>query len=449
MGLPSYVVNFDELSNLIKDYLQNGVKVDIGNISFSTKDMERLLSEIKDKIQGVDYNDLINALNALGVKLDNLSGNLGISGTQKIYGKMLEIPAVKGQHVIEFKGNGQITGITYSQSSWRFEDNWDLQVGNDKLFESVRTKEYGEHKFFNVFYPINGTVKFIYNNISGTSKVLWVDFNILENSNLPTPTTPTIPTTSEKNYRFLAIGESEYTLQGANNLTGCTYDADNMSNLFKEHKQSAKFIKNIVAKNKTKSEALNLIKNTFQDAQDNDISYLFWSGHGTVYEDKFALVAKDNIITVYELQAILDDIKGTKVIFIDTCHSGLAIDKNFAYTLAVVEEKLRSIDKTLNKQGYKVLTASAGSETSGDLSAGYNGNPNPSGAFTWALTQSIKTKKSDKDKNRIVTLEELYQSVLHFYDEFNIKNPYLKITQTAQVYPRNDTSSIFEYKEGA
>lgn len=44
MGLPSYVVNFDELSNLIKDYLQNGVKVDIGNINFSTKDMERLLS---------------------------------------------------------------------------------------------------------------------------------------------------------------------------------------------------------------------------------------------------------------------------------------------------------------------------------------------------------------------------------------------------------------------
>ncbi|MCS4469307.1 caspase family protein [Clostridium botulinum] len=179
---------------------------------------------------------------------------------------------------------------------------------------------------------------------------------------------------------------------------GCTYDADNISNLFKEHKESAKFTKNIVAKNKTKSEALNLIKNTFQDAQDNDISYLFWSGHGTVYEDKFALVAKDNIITVYELQTILDDIKGTKVIFIDTCHSGLAIDKNFAYTLAVVEEKLRSIDKTLNKQGYKVLTASAGSETSGDLSAGYNGNPNPSGAFTWALTQSIKTKNLIKIK---------------------------------------------------
>lgn len=182
MGLPSYVINFDELSDLIKGYLENGIQVDIGNIAFSTDDMERLLNEIKDKIQGVDYNDLIQALNALGVKLDGLSGNLGISGTQKIYGKMLEVPSVAGEHVIEFTApsNSKLTGITYSQSAWRFEDSWDLVVGEEQLFTETRTKEYGEHKYFNVFYPVDGVIKFIYNNTSGTSKVVWVDFNILE-----------------------------------------------------------------------------------------------------------------------------------------------------------------------------------------------------------------------------------------------------------------------------
>jgi len=182
MGLPSYVINFDELSDLIKDYLENGIQVDIGNITFSTDDMERLLNEIKDKIQGVNYNDLIQALNALGIKLDGLSGNLGISGTQKIYGKMLEVPAIAGEHVIEFTApsNSKLTGITYSQSSWRFEDSWDLVVGEEQLFIETRTKEYGEHKYFNVFYPVDGVIKFIYNNNSGTSKVVWVDFNILE-----------------------------------------------------------------------------------------------------------------------------------------------------------------------------------------------------------------------------------------------------------------------------
>ncbi|WP_315114566.1 hypothetical protein [uncultured Clostridium sp.] len=186
MGLPSYVVNFDELSDLIKDYLQNGISVDIGDITFSTKDMEKLLNEIKDKIQDVDYNDLINALNALGIKLDGLAGNLGISGTQKIYGEMLEIPAVLGQHIIKFTApkKARVTGITYSLSTWNLQDSWDLVIGGEKLFDKVRTKEYGEHKYFNVFYPIDAgqIIKFVFNNDSGSSKVLWVDFNILEDS---------------------------------------------------------------------------------------------------------------------------------------------------------------------------------------------------------------------------------------------------------------------------
>lgn len=182
MGLPSYVINWDELSDLIADYLKNGVNADIGNITFNTEDIERLLSEIKDKIQDVDYNELIQALNDLGAKLDGLSGNLGILGTQKIHGKMLEVPAIVGQYTIEFTApaNSKLTGITYSQSSWRFEDSWDLVVEEEKLFTETRTKEYGEHKYFNVFYPVDGTIKFIYNNNSGSSKVVWVDFCILE-----------------------------------------------------------------------------------------------------------------------------------------------------------------------------------------------------------------------------------------------------------------------------
>lgn len=180
MGVPSYVLNFDELVDSLIKYLKDGIKVDAGNITVNTDILERLLSEIKNEIQGVDYNDLITALSALGAKLDGLSGSLGISGTQKIYGKVLQVPATKGQYTIEVNYNGKLTGITYSQSSWRFEDTWDLVVGNKKLFDGVRTKEYGEHKYFNVFYPIDGTIKFIYNNVSGSSKVLWVDFNLLE-----------------------------------------------------------------------------------------------------------------------------------------------------------------------------------------------------------------------------------------------------------------------------
>lgn len=180
MSLPSYIINFDELVDLIKDYLKNGINVDIGSLTFNTDDVERLLGEIKDKIQGVDYNDLIKALNALNVKLEGLGDNLGISGTQKIYGKMLRVPAVADIYTIECSAPGRLTGITYSQSNWNVEDSWDLVIGDKKLFDNVRTKEYGEYKHLNAFYPIDDTIKFIYNNKSGTSKVIWVDFGVLE-----------------------------------------------------------------------------------------------------------------------------------------------------------------------------------------------------------------------------------------------------------------------------
>lgn len=187
MGLPSLIVNFDELADLIKDYLQNGINVDVQGMTFNTTEMENLLREISGKIQGVNYSDLITALNDLGAKFDSVNGSLGLSGTQKIYGKMLEVyyyDETNQKNIIEFTApsNGRITGITYSLSAWNYEDSWDLVVGGTTLFTGVRTKEYGEHKFFNVFYPVTGgqVINFTYNNVSQSSRVLWVDFNILE-----------------------------------------------------------------------------------------------------------------------------------------------------------------------------------------------------------------------------------------------------------------------------
>lgn len=59
-----------------------------------------------------------------------------------------------------------------------------LKTGDTTLFTGVRTKEYGENKFFNVFYSVTAGQKidFIFNNASGSSKILWVDFNILEDA---------------------------------------------------------------------------------------------------------------------------------------------------------------------------------------------------------------------------------------------------------------------------
>ncbi|EKS4345285.1 hypothetical protein [Clostridium sp. CTA-6] len=192
MGLPSYILNWDELDPILKDYLENKIDVDIGSLSVDTSKIEELLEGIKGQIPEIDYTNLISSLNNLAKQLESLSNNIGISGTQKVYGKMLEIPAINKSYPIIFKASkkGKITGITYSLSTWHFLDTIDLSVVKDiestseVLFDNMRTKDFGENKVFNVFYNINKDDEIVFNfkNNSGTSKILWVDFNILEDN---------------------------------------------------------------------------------------------------------------------------------------------------------------------------------------------------------------------------------------------------------------------------
>ncbi|WP_039242670.1 hypothetical protein [Clostridium botulinum] len=184
MSLPSYVINFDELIDALKKYLEDGIKVDVGNCNIDTKTLERLLNDIKAKMQDVDYDALIAALNALGAKFEDLANSMGISGTQKVYGDILEIDSKNNNYILQFKvpRNGKITDIVYSLSSWNYKDCFDITVNDEKLFNGSRTKEHGESIHFNVFYPVKAgdIIKFIFKS-SGASKIVWVDFHILEN----------------------------------------------------------------------------------------------------------------------------------------------------------------------------------------------------------------------------------------------------------------------------
>lgn len=189
MGLPSYILNWDELDPILKDYLENKIDVDIESLSIDTSKIEELLENIKDQMPEIDYTNLIASLDNLAKQLESLSNNIGISGTQKVYGKMIEIPAINKNYPVTFKvpKKGKITGITYSLSAWHFLDTIDMTIikGDNTLevlFDNMRTKNFGENKVFNVFYSINKDEEIIFNfkNNSGTSKVLWIDFNILE-----------------------------------------------------------------------------------------------------------------------------------------------------------------------------------------------------------------------------------------------------------------------------
>lgn len=111
--------------------------------------------------------------------LEQIGSKLNVSHkTQRIDGSVLNIPAIKKDYILDFYIDGQVNGITYSQSGWRWEDTWDLYIDDNLICNQCRTKEIGEHKYFNGFINAHH-VKFIYHNVSATSKIVWVDLEYL------------------------------------------------------------------------------------------------------------------------------------------------------------------------------------------------------------------------------------------------------------------------------
>lgn len=143
MSLPSYVINFDELKELLDNKFSN----------ITVKDLSSLY------------------------------------GFQKIKGFHQRIPAIIGAFkILEFEPseNIVITGVTYSQSAWKPEDYWDFFIGEDKLFDTIYTKEIATHKNWKVIHPVNRNTKMeliLYNN-SGNSRDVWVDIEYVSLSDI-------------------------------------------------------------------------------------------------------------------------------------------------------------------------------------------------------------------------------------------------------------------------
>lgn len=136
--------------------------------------------------------------------------------------------------------------------------------------------------------------------------------------------------------RALIIGNADY---AQSPLTGPVYDAKHMEALFKQMdfgtggtpaEQGAMLPTNIKRLNdQTKSQILKDISTYLAaKADSDDVSYFYYSGHGSISDGEAQLVGVDlSMISLTELKAALDNVPGTKVIILDSCFSGGFIDK--------------------------------------------------------------------------------------------------------------------------
>ena len=272
------------------------------------------------------------------------------------------------------------------------------------------------------------------------------------------------PIQDEIVYRALCVGVGDYISGSDNDLNAPPYDVDRIRQILQQCRfgtsntifLNISYLKNWQA---TKSNILQSISSTFSGADSNDISYFYFSGHGsrlgnTSYicpADMTSFV--DSVISVNELEAALSAIPGTKVVFLDSCYSGGFIGKAID-TTSSSKEILESFNdgvinifsqaqpkELLTTNQYKVLTSCHYYQECMELSPVTPGDFDPFGVFTMALCEGCGyygSYPADTNLDTGVSLQEAYLYVKDWVFSYGI-------IQDVQIYPDNSTFTIVEY----
>jgi len=269
-------------------------------------------------------------------------------------------------------------------------------------------------------------------------------------------------------YRALCVGVGDYLYFpdacGNIDLPAPPYDVDRMRQTLGYCKfglsntgfSTIPYLKDAQA---TKANILQKIAFTFSGADSNDISYFYFSGHGMRYENTSYLCPTDAscyspleaYISVNELEQALSAIPGTKVVLLDSCHSGGFIGKGKEEENKILKEELIDFNKdvidifslsesksllTTNK--YKVLTSCHYYQVCYEI-VPVEGDP--FGVFTTALCDGCGyygSYPADTNLDTKVSLQEAYLYIIDWVYS-------LGVDQDVQVYPSNSNFTIVEY----
>ncbi len=289
-------------------------------------------------------------------------------------------------------------------------------------------------------------------------------------------TSPPI-TINQTVYRAYCVGVGDYIyfpdIYGNTDLPGPPYDVNRMYYTFNKCRfgpSNTPFseICYITDWSATKSAILQGITNVFSEADYNDISYFYFSGHG-IWENNTSYLCPteanyyapmSTYISVDELETALSAIPGTKVAFLDSCYSGGFIGKGVE-EIQISKEKLESFnDEVINvfsqaqpkglltTNQYKVLTSCHYYQECMGLSPTTPGDFDPFGVFTMALCEGcgyLGSYPADTNLDTKVSLQEAYLYIKLYVRDLSNTYPYLNIAQDVQVYPDDSAFTIAEY----
>jgi len=308
---------------------------------------------------------------------------------------------------------------------------------------------------------------------SATITVYYTDVEITKTDTVNVAVSPFVPppVVTPVVYRAFCVGVGDYKNYGPppdGDLNGPPYDVDRMIEVFNHCKfgtDEVSFSTPVSLKdlNATKEAIINGITSTFSGADDNDISYFYFSGHGN-YGEGFSTSyicptdydgTVNFAISVNELESTLNAIPGTKVVILDSCFSGGFIGKGKEEKIifnnnTLIEFNNDVIDVFIMNQTrdilttsqYKVLTSAHYDQPcEEDSPHPYDGFPY--GIFTAAFCNGCGyddgVSYADSNSDTKITLDELYEHIRDFVIT------YFGFDQNVQVFPENSNFTTVEH----
>lgn len=200
MGIPSYVINWDELIGGLEDKIQVNIN---GDFNFDFSPIEEALNQY--------FPDILEILKAIAEQTKK-------TGEQRITGSSQQIYSA-GEYTFTYRPESDIllTGLTYAQSRYGCDESYDLIVTSPdgvsiKLFDKAPVKDTLQQKLFARFFPVpeGYEVKVILHAMDGP-KQGWVDFEYL-NLAVPEETGAVI-------IRYMAQGSKDFIVLGEESRT--------------------------------------------------------------------------------------------------------------------------------------------------------------------------------------------------------------------------------------
>ncbi|MBA7584807.1 hypothetical protein ES708_26769 [subsurface metagenome] len=262
-------------------------------------------------------------------------------------------------------------------------------------------------------------------------------------------------------YRALCVGVGDYIYY--DDLYSPSYSVDRMHQILSQCRfgpldTGFSIISSLKDRQATRLNILRRIASTFSGANNYDVSYFYYSGHGYRGEGISYLCPADStsissLISVDELENALSAIPGTKVIILDTCYSGGFIGKRKG-EITISQEELESFnDEVINvfsqsqskslltTNQYKVLTSCSSNQGCWERIPVFG---NPYSVFTKSLCTGCgyfnHNYPADSNGDTKVSLQEAYIYVKDWVQYY-----FSTLQQDVQVYPDNSNYPIVEY----